>query len=385
LANTSANELLAQCLTGQWDPELVERLLDDRDLFRVVVEGLADRFEPALCDTYADLFSHVIERSLGVPAAALRERYERIRKPRTCTKNPEIVFVLSRVTLGADIAVTSVLLDAVKRKFPDARIYFCGSQKAYELFEADKRVEWLEAPYRRDGSLEDRLAARPDLRHPRAIVVDPDSRLTQLGLLPVCEEENYFFFESRAYGAETEEPLSRLAARWAWEVFDVPDAKAYLAPVSMKQPKPQITVSLGVGENPAKRVGGEFERDLVATLAEREMYLLVDKGAGAEEAERAQAAVAGLPPHVRLWDGAFAPFADAIQQSALYVGYDSAGQHVAAAAGTPFLSVFAGAVNARFAQRWRPAGPGRGVVVPADGAYGTEVLAAVRNSLKSLE
>jgi hypothetical protein len=28
------------------------------------------------------------------------------------------VFVLSRVTLGADVAVTSVLLDAAKRRFP---------------------------------------------------------------------------------------------------------------------------------------------------------------------------------------------------------------------------------------------------------------------------
>ncbi len=32
------------------------------------------------------------------------------------------------------------------------------------------------------------------------LVIDPDSRLTQLGLLPVCPEERYRLFESRAYG-----------------------------------------------------------------------------------------------------------------------------------------------------------------------------------------
>ena len=32
------------------------------------------------------------------------------------------------------------------------------------------------------------------------MVIDPDSRLTQLGLIPVCDDSRYFFFESRAFG-----------------------------------------------------------------------------------------------------------------------------------------------------------------------------------------
>jgi len=42
------------------------------------------------------------------------------------------------------------------------------------------------------------------------------------------------------------------------------------------------------------------------------------------------------------WDGSFAGFASIIAASRLYVGYDSAGQHIAAAAGVPLVSVFAG-------------------------------------------
>ena len=37
-----------------------------------------------------------------------------------------------------------------------------------------------------------------------------------------------------------------------------------------------------------------------------------------------------------------------------YVGYDSAGQHVAAASGTPLISIFAGYPSERMFQRWRP-------------------------------
>ena len=47
-----------------------------------------------------------------------------------------------------------------------------------------------------------RNCAKPCLL-PNSIVIDPDSRLTQLGLLPICREEDYYFFESRSFGADT--------------------------------------------------------------------------------------------------------------------------------------------------------------------------------------
>jgi hypothetical protein len=52
--------LLAICLKGErWPDALLDKLTtpDCSDaLFRVVVERLADLFEPRHCDTYADLF-----------------------------------------------------------------------------------------------------------------------------------------------------------------------------------------------------------------------------------------------------------------------------------------------------------------------------------------
>ena len=47
-----------------------------------------------------------------------------------------------------------------------------------------------------------------------------------------------------------------------------------------------------------------------------------------------------------------------IARSPLYIGYDSAGQHAAAALGIPAITVFAGHPNERFLRRWHPHGTG---------------------------
>jgi ADP-heptose:LPS heptosyltransferase len=363
----AALELLALCLRGEpWTGELIAGLRREEcapDLFGVVAEGLADRFEPALCDVYAALFCELLGED--------PERYRRIRAPRKFrSPDPGHVVVLSRVTLGADVAVTSVMLDAAKRRFPRARILLAGARKAYELFEADPRVEHLGLDYPRGGSIRDRVAIWSRIALPEgAVVIDPDSRVTQLGLIPICPEESYYFFESRSYGAASADPIATLAKRWAAETFDV-DANAYIAP----EPAPleaEIAISLGVGENTAKRVADPFERKLLEALAGRS--ILVDKGYGGEEAARVERAIGGVP-NVRVWGGAFAPFASAIARSRLFIGYDSAGQHVAAAAGVPLVTIFKGFPTPRMFQRWSPTGPGPIDVIRIDRPDPVEAL-----------
>jgi ADP-heptose:LPS heptosyltransferase len=365
LASTSCNERAAQlldlCLRGEpWAPELLRSLTTDEcseALFRVVVEGLADRFEPALCDAYAQLFAEAIAPG---ESAALVERYHRVRLPRPIVGEPRTVFVLSRITLGADVAVTSVILDAAKRRFPNAAIYLAGPRKNWELFAADPRLRHLPVNYRR-GTLRDRLAAGPELREaltaPDSVVIDPDSRLTQLGLLTVCPHERYYFFESRAYGGDGSDPLPVLASRWAEQIFGISGAAPYVAvqPLSGVH-QPGIAISLGVGENPAKRIADPFEAELLRLLARTGEALHIDQGAGGGEAARVERAIAQSGVKVERWRGSFAGFAAIIASSRLYVGYDSAGQHVAAACGTPLISVFAGFSSPRMFARWRPAG-----------------------------
>ncbi len=340
----------------------------DAELLRRV-EALSDSFDPGAVAEYVRLFSKVIAQRTGLwSATELEQRYDRIRRVRRFAGPVETirtVVVLSRVTLGADVAVTSVVLQAALRRFPRAEVLLAGPRPNRELFARERRVGWLPVEYGRTASLDERLKAglalRERLRDSGALVLDPDSRLTQLGLLPVCEDDRYYFFESRTYGGDGGEPLGVLACRWAQETLAVDGPRPWLAPEGHCDETPGIAVSLGVGENPAKRLDGEFEAALLAGLARLASPVLVDTGPGGEEARRVERAVerAGQSHGtIRLFRGSFASFALAIARSRLYVGYDSAGQHAAAALGVPAVTIFAGFPCERFFARWQPWGPG---------------------------
>ncbi len=327
-----------------WDDATLDRALavdGGRPFLTDVVEPLGDAFDPRLAQVYAKLFARVVERIAPELKSRLREAPQQPWPP-----SADRVYFLSRVTLGADVAVTSVLMDAAKRRYPQARLVFVGPRKNYELFEADSRVEHIPAPYSRSGSLKDRLAASGALWIEDGLVIDPDSRLTQLGLIRVCPDNRYCFFDSRSFGGDSLDRLPDLAAWWAGD----PEARPYVAPLPAKQAC-EITVSLGVGENLAKRISGDFERDLMQLLAGRDV--VVDLGGTPEERARVEAV---LQPGMRTHDGAFAPFAAQIANSKLFIGYDSAAGHVASACGVPVISFARGFLNERMAARWRPLG-----------------------------
>ena len=326
----------------------------------------------------------VLAGNHGQDPAELVARYERVRRTRRAACEPTPVLVLSRVTLGADVAVTSVLLAAAKQRFPKAEIVFAGPRKNYELFAADGNLTHAAIEYRR-GSLHERLAVWDELKAlaaaPGCLVLDPDSRLTQLGLLPIGAEDRYHLFESRAFGGESDLNLPALAARWSQETLGVSNAAPYVAVGQASGPAttPYISVSLGVGENPAKRIPDPFESDLLALLSAR-LPLVIDRGVGGEEAARAERAVTESGARATFWEGSFAGFAQVIAGSSLYLGYDSAGQHVAAACGVPLISIFAGFPAPRMFHRWRPSGP-HATVIRVDQTDPTKILAQVAYAL----
>ena len=353
----------------------------------MVVEGLADRFEPPLCEVYARMFANAVAQVVeGIDPISLVVRYERVRHPRAVTGKPRRIFVLSRITLGADVAVTSVLLAAAKKRFPHSEVVFVAPRKNYELFAADPHIHHLPVNYSR-GGLRERLGVWNELKallaDEHAILIDPDSRLTQLGLLPVSADDHYHLFESRAYGRETNRALPDLAAAWAAETFGVAGMRPYVCLGTLPPREPYIAVSLGVGENLAKRIPDPFEEELFKALGATGLPLCVDLGAGGEEAVRVSRAIerSGVPAST--WNGAFSGFATIIAGSRLYVGYDSAGQHVAAACGIPLISVFAGFPVERMFHRWRPCGESS-TVLRVDNPDPAAVLPRVREALTSI-
>ena len=414
-------------------------------IFGGVAEFLADRFEPSLCDLYVRFFSRVLDYCRRLPDGKalddclgsfglheeqdLLDRANRVRRVAVCEeikeKRLKKILVLSRVTLGADVAVTSVVLDRMKRLSASAEIVLLGGPKTADLLARDDRFEPVRVDYQRSGMLLERLNAWTSLVQvvesqlaglsaDQYLIVDPDSRLTQLGLLPLTRDDRgYHFFESRSYQAKRLDPLGKLTGEWLNEVFGPDGEPAYpfvqlapqdtLAGASLRRtsPEPLAAVNLGVGDRAAKRVGDPFEKDLLRLLIEKGYRIVLDRGAGDEELQRSKRLTDSLIEDgvtlgraldyplagrgladVLVWEGSLGGFAGYVSGSDLYVGYDSAAGHVAAALGKPVVTVFAGATTERMMERWRPWGRNRtGVVAVRGGSTPAEVIERVRERI----
>ena len=480
LDTATPEELIAEFLdgfraTGNYRRDCIARLTglatsDDsktaeqasRAFFASLVEQLADSFRPADVSLYNRVFAQTIEhcRRLDKGRAiddalnrfGLRDEADVLRRAEALRQRQPVagaqnvglrrVAVLSRVTLGADVAITSVIIRRLQSEFPNADIVLVGGRKAAELFDGDARIAFEEIDYHRGGTMLERLlswldvteavqALTADLRSSEWLIVDPDSRLTQLGLLPLGESgENYLFFPSREYGAQSAQPLGELVAAWLDEVFGAPlhatpglslrredmhMASTFAERLRRASGRPVITINFGVGENPAKRVSDDFEQSLVAQLIQRGATVILDKGAGADETRRADAVTAharravaanvvelteqnlveslddgAASAELFVWAGRIGVLAALIAQSNLYIGYDSAGQHIAAAAGTPCVDVFAGYSSPRMLNRWRPVGRAAARIIAIDplraadsGAILSATLAAAKQFLRS--
>lgn len=373
----AALNLLQLCISGRpLDFELIRYLAEHEcslPVFRILAEGLADRFEPELCNRYVTIFSRLISaKAHEFSPDFLEARYARVRAVQQCRVEPKQVVVISRVTLGADIAITSVVLEAVKVRFPRAAILLAGSEKSAEMFAQDRRIGHLLHRYPRAATLAECLdSARllsQQIDAADLLVIDPDSRISQLGIFPVCDEARYHFFESRSFGGSGDSSLGELTSTWLEMTFGIPKAHARISPppVEFGSVRPSITVSFGAGGNRNKQMPEQFEHDLIKFLCSRFARVVVDRGFGEEEASRTDRIIRGTT--AQPWTGSFARFTSVIAQSGFYLGYDSAGQHAAAAFGVPLITLFKGYPSERMFARWQPTGPGPKRILRVDEA-----------------
>ena len=442
----SATQLAARFLSawrhyGQYDRDAINRLCRMASapdpqvsahaaaaLFGYLIEPLNDSFDPRSAQAYDLVMAQVIEffrcdatgkeidealNALGISSeTSLLARRARIRDstPQLDPDRLRKVFFLSRVTIGADVAITSVLLGRMRAVAPEAEQVLLGPEpKLREMFGGDKSLRLRNVMYHRGGSVADRLKSWLDLietirdetrgfEEAEFAIIDPDSRLTQLGLLPTGPDKRYFHFDSRTFGSKGAGSLGELASIWFDSTFsiakvDSQTAFPWVAPLPDKlqlgrsiveklkgaDGQRVTVVSFGVGGNDTKRVSLEFEK-LFAQAIAKGSKLVIDEGSTVDEACMVDEIAASLKErglvvakasestpfefngtHVDVlrWNGGLAAFAGLIMSSGLYIGYDSAGQHIAAALGVPVLTVFVNNSTPRFAQRWRPFGAGR--------------------------
>lgn len=386
-------------------------------LFGLLVERLSDSFDPRYCALYDRLFVDVVQFCRQLPqAAALDRALKRFgfgdargllaRKAQlaaqrlwTTEERDRVrrVIVLSRVTLGADVAVTSVCLAKAKAAFGQAELVLVAPAVTGELFRGDQRLRVRPVTYDRAGGLVDRLNAWlpvldavqgeiAGLAPSEYVVIDPDSRLTQLGIFPVADDGRYLFFESRGYRAAGLERISDLTADWlvgrlgpgvyspyvALSAQDESWGRQELEELRQRSGQPVVVANLGVGGNSRKRMDDAFERQLLRGMLASGATVLLAKGVGVEEVARAQRhldwlaargyRVGPLDGREGLdgvgWQGGLGRYAALIGAADLYVGYDSAGQHIAAAQGVPTVDIFVDDHYPMIARRWRPGGVG---------------------------
>jgi ADP-heptose:LPS heptosyltransferase len=255
------------------------------------------------------------------------------------------------------------------------------------------------------------------------LIFDPDTRLTQLGLVPLLGggnanlHSNYLFFPSREFGGSGSQSLGELTSLWLDHLFDqnvrtysfvslrpadTEAARNLTSRFSRDNSQPIVTMNFGVGENSAKCLGDEFEQALVISMIQHGAIVILDKSASSEEIARADRIVSAaarierdgtsmkvveldeqrlesLPKNIDVdlvtWNGRIGLLAALIAQSDLYIGYDSAGQHIAAALGVPCIDVFAGFNSERFVHRWSPTGTAETRVVTVGAGGGSGELA----------
>jgi ADP-heptose:LPS heptosyltransferase len=298
------------------------------------------------------------------------------------------------------VAIVSVIIQHLAKRFPDAEFVIFGGPKLVEIFGGNQRLRILEAPYPRHGTLVDRFdcwrAIVENIKEESKktgnddfILIDPDSRLSQLGVLPLVPDDRYLYFNSHPTEREMDEScMAEVANFWAncvlggsqfftpklWLERDVQnEVKKIVELFRSKGASWIVTVNLGVGGNQRKRVNREFEIRLIHRLCqEPNTVVLLDKGFGPEERNEFEAISAALRSkgiqmaQMRVGDSVPEVFSDGvlgmecsigqmaglIEASDEYIGYDSACQHISAAQGIPTTTVFAGTNNPTFIRRW---------------------------------
>jgi ADP-heptose:LPS heptosyltransferase len=402
-------------------------------LFSIIIERLCDEFEDLQTETYNQVMTRVISYCRRLPAgrdlddslkrfelhsqddllnriAAIRRRRKHLQPDSDVGK----VLLLSRITIGADVAITSVIVQRLSHFFPKAELVLIGSNKLREIYGGNPRLRFEAVDYDRRGGLLERLASWQAVLHvvgtetagsraKHTVLVDPDSRLSQLGVLPLIDDDRYYFFNSRSHQSLNRKmSMAQLTNAWlddltgekrtvypkVWPLTaDLEQGAKLSEQLRAAGARNIVTVNFGVGANPRKRVGRNLETKLLLTLVkEPDTVVILDHGYGDEEREQTQALMGfvarqGYPVReVASMDAALPGLASGavavrtrlgeitgiIAGSDEYIGYDSAGQHIAAALAIPCLTIFAGSNTMRFIRRWSAYGPNSCQIVHVD-------------------
>ncbi|MCY4597658.1 MAG: hypothetical protein OXC19_23020 [Bryobacterales bacterium] len=405
-----------------------------------VVQPLADRFCQDACDCLAVFMAEAVHAprspiasaiaKLGYPTPQhLIERYGMLDcgalEKHVDPDDVEKAVVISRADLKADIAVTSPILSCAMRAFYDAEIEIVGPRTNCLLIGPSYRLERNVVSYSHDSTLGNQLKAWTRLRAKvasaiqgfdagRWLVVDPDSWMTQFGLLPLADDRYCRFFDSRSYAEQSTATIAELANEWAnqWFFWGGVEALPYVVlgygPENgslclARESRGKLAgVSFSVDGRKQVRLGADFEDRLMELLRRRGYQTVVDCGREAVDRTNAMErirAFGGSKSHLRvtsdapnnraqlLMCGATIPnFSGWVRWASVYIGYDSAISHAVGSVGVPSVHLSVGAPNSTYRARWTPTSDGEIVTIPADDpTNGPAILDRIGTELNRIE
>nr|MBF0223555.1 hypothetical protein [Desulfobulbaceae bacterium] len=329
------------------------------------------------------------------------------KKPLSASDKKKVkkILILSRVTAGADIAITGVIIKRLAQSLPTAQLVLIGPSHLREMFGNTPNTCCLTFIYKNDGTLFEKMTSWPKLltitqkesqayKPGEVLLFDPDSRLSQLGLLPLIDDQFTYTFPSRVSQPDelNNKNLSFLTNYWLNRIlgedktiypklsFTAGKASLFtkfFATVKAGGCKFVVTINFGVGNNPAKKISGHFEEALLNSLLQTpDTVVVLDTGRGSNELLRVKHllkvfknkniataqittdTIDKVPKTFRhglvSFKGSLGALGEMIDATDCFIGYDSCGQHLANATRTPAVILFAGAPTARFIHRWAP-------------------------------
>jgi heptosyltransferase-3 len=273
-----------------------------------------------------------------------------------------------------DVLLTTPLVRAARRTWPDARIDVLGFAGTLGMLRGNPDVATLiEVPARPGARGTLQLARRIRRRYDLALVADPGDRAHLIGFVAARERAGLLSAEGgsnwwkrlllrhavQAAGDRGEvhvvDEKVRLLAPWRADA-EVPA----LVPPQARALPPQLQAQLAPGYVvmhtpsmwPYKQWPLEHFRDLAGLLATAGKQVVLTGSMGAHDRACIAAMQGAAPAGLLLDAGAldFNQLATLLRDAALYVGPDTSVSHLAAACGAPVLAIF-GPTNP---QRWAP-------------------------------
>ena len=288
------------------------------------------------------------------------------------------ICILSRVTIGADISITSIIIQRLHQQFPKIPITIIGPAHLPQLFNYPFLhhcpFEFIrnQSDYSQPGHwihLQQLISKEQHhLQQQEFLLIDPDTRISQLGLLPLAPEQSTKVLPSRIDQTKPYS-LSEITNSWLDSLLQT---TAYIYPAlaiqssvpPVKNTDFTIVINFGVGQDLRKRVSLQFEKELILALIQQgESRIILDSGQGMDELDQAhtiedfikkQAGFIKSPHSFQRIQDSISVLASHIQQAHLFIGYDSCSGHIATACQIPSIICFKGAPNPRFYDRWLP-------------------------------